>query len=640
MRRLCTGLLVGLLATTTLLAAERPNVLLFLVDDMGWMDSSTYGSRYYESPHLDRLAAQGMRFTDAYALPLCSPTRASILTGKYSSRHGVTSATGHQPPQPEDDPLLPETAPPRQRWIYPESRNYLLPEEFTLAEALQQAGYRTGHLGKWHLGLTEPHWPDRQGFEVTFHGKPDPGPASYFSPYGFRLYQSFPDGPDGEYITDRLTAEAIRFIDVADDRPFFLNLWHYGVHGPWGHREEITRRYADKNDPREEQGNPIMASMLHSVDESLGRILDHLERSGQARETVVIFYSDNGGNTHSNTPDDQKQARVKPGHPRYEMLADWRKWAGDRPPTSNAPLRDGKGRLYEGGIRVPLVVSWPGRIAAGTLSDAIVGPIDLYPTIFDLLGLPLPEQQHLDGLSFAPVLTGRGDFPRETYFTWFPHLVPGVAVRQREWKLIRRYEPTPEYPSGFELFNLKEDLSEQHNLAGDRPEKVAELNALIDSFLKQTHARQPVPNPAFDTKARSQEAALRGWVVKFAESRSTPDGLQLDAQSQRILLARTGLKQTGPLLLRLRLTAPRGGAGEVQWRLAGQETFQPGLSAPLVVEPREREQLVELPLPIEGELFHLRMFLPGSSRVVVSSIEFWDAAGTRKLQEWSFASSN
>jgi arylsulfatase A-like enzyme len=315
------GAAVLLLASLSALAQERPaqtarrpNIVLFLADDMGWIDCGAYGSKYYETPNIDRFATRSMRFTDAYAQPLCSPTRASILSGKYSARHGITSATGHQPPQPADFKFLPESAPPNQAVLVPQSKNYLEPGEITLAETLHAAGYRTAHIGKWHLGLTKPYWPEQQGFDFAFHCHPDPGPPGfYFSPYnvkpdgesrGQTRVGTITDGPQGEYIVDRLADEAVKFIDANRDRPFFLNLWNYGVHGPWGHKEQYTRAFANKKDPRGLQGNPIMASMLKSVDECFGRILDALDRNGLTDNTIVIFNSDNGGNTHSNTPED------------------------------------------------------------------------------------------------------------------------------------------------------------------------------------------------------------------------------------------------------------------------------------------------------------------------------------------------
>src|SRR4029078_8711373 len=237
-------------------------------------------------------ATRSMRFTDAYAQPLCSPTRGSLLSGKYSARHRITSATGHQPPQAPGYKFLPDSAPPNQPTLTPESKNYLEPSEITLAETLHAAGYRTAHIGKWHLGLTEPYWPERQGFDVAFHCHPDPGPpGAYFSPYGVKpdaqprgksRVATITDGPPGEYIVDRLGDEAVKFIEANRGRPFFLNLWNYGVHRPWGHKPEYTKVFASKKDPRGVQGNPIMASMLRSVDECFGRVLDTLDRLGLA----------------------------------------------------------------------------------------------------------------------------------------------------------------------------------------------------------------------------------------------------------------------------------------------------------------------------------------------------------------------
>ncbi|MEO1861949.1 MAG: sulfatase-like hydrolase/transferase, partial [Verrucomicrobiia bacterium] len=310
-----------------------PNVVLFLVDDMGWMDSTPYGSKYYETPNMKRLERQSMRFTNAYATPLCSPTRASILSGQYSSRHGVTSASGHQKALPARASRYPEKASPSQKFIYPISKRYLDPELVTMAEVLQGAGYRTGHFGKWHLGLSQEHWPEKHGFQVAFHAQPSPGPpgSNYFSPYGVHKtgepspkhpVGTITDGPKGEYITDRLTDEAIRFVERHKNEPFFLNFSHYAVHGPWGHKEEYTKQFANKVDPRGQQKNPIMASMLKSVDESLGRLLDKLDELGLTGNTLFIFYSDNGGNTHSNLPG-ARGMDVKQGHPKWKFVQDW-----------------------------------------------------------------------------------------------------------------------------------------------------------------------------------------------------------------------------------------------------------------------------------------------------------------------------
>lgn len=628
-------------------AARPPNVILFLVDDMGWMDCGANGSQYYETPNMDRLAKQGMRFTQAYAQPLCSPTRASILTGQYASRHRITSATGHLPPQASDDGLMPKGAGPGVPLLMPESKNFLEPSQITLAEALRDAGYRTAHIGKWHLGLTPPYWPERQGFEIAFHAEPSPGPASYFSPYGVSSdgepgprhpVGTITDGPAGEYITDRLTDEAINFVKANRDRPFFLNLWHFGVHGPWGHKESYTAEFAKKTDPRGVQGNPIMASMLKSVDESLGRLMATLDDLHLADDTIVIFYSDNGGNVHSNTPEDEKGKRRKAGDGR---LLDWRKWAGDRPPTCNAPLRNGKGSLYEGGIRVPLFVRWPGHVTAGTTSDAVVGCIDLYPTLLDLAGVPVPAAQKVDGVSFAPVLRGTGALTREAYFTWFPHLVPGVAVRKGDWKLIRRFTERPDQYAGLrELFNLKDDLSETNNLAAAMPEKVKELDALIDAFVAETDALYPKPNPAYrPASAATAPAAepMRGLVPKFCAAAVTGGVLRVESTAGKPFLGTASVKGNGPFTLSLRARSVAGGAGKVQWVVPGQNDFNaPGQTAEFALKPGREWQDVRVPLPIAGAPHIVRLYLPADkSPVEIASIRYTDSAGKIACQ-WSF----
>jgi arylsulfatase A-like enzyme len=403
---------------------------------------------------------------------LCSPTRASILTGQTAARHGITAPACHTPPRPH--PTNP-----------PITRNYLDPEQFTLAEALRDAGYRTGHFGKWHLGLVQEHWPEAQGFEIAFHAEPSAGPPSYFSPYlvfppgvdkprivdGYATSTgTITDGPPGEYITDRLTDEAIKFMRTNKDRPFFLNLWHYAVHGPWGHKEEYTREFAKKKDPTGRQANPIMASMLKSVDESLGRILDELDRLGLTRNTVVIFSSDNGGNTRN--VEKAPEERAKLSRRFRELDEDWRKWAPNLPPTSNAPLRDGKGSLYEGGTRVPLMIRWPGQVPAGTTTDAVVHSYDYYPTLLEILGLPKPPQQTFDGISFASVLRDpAATLPQRPIFIAAQN---GCSVRLGDWKLVRDYQKP-----AFELYNLKDDLGETTDLMARHPEKAKELEALL-----------------------------------------------------------------------------------------------------------------------------------------------------------------
>ena len=629
--------------------AGKPNVVLFLVDDMGWMDSTPYGSKYYETPNMKRLQTQSMRFTDAYATPLCSPTRASILSGQYSSRHRVTSASGHTPAAPEGASPYPAKAAPNQPLIYAKSTNYLDLDLITLPEVLSDAGYRTGHFGKWHLGLSQEHWPEQHGFEVAFHAEPSPGPPSYFSPYGVQRngvpsnkhhVGTITDGPEGEYITDRLTDEAIRFVQAHQDEPFYLNFWHFAVHGPWGHKEEYTRQFAGKTDPRGLQQNPIMASMLKSVDESLGRLMDTFDELGLTDNTLFIFYSDNGGNTHSNVPGSRQIANIKPGHPRWEFVQDWKKWAGDQPPTNNAPLREGKGRIYEGGQRVPLMVRWPGRIDPGSVSDAVVGPIDLYPTILEATGLELPAGHVVDGESIMPILEQTGALKRQAYFTWFPHLIPAVSVRAGDWKLIRRFAPHPNYPEVRELYNLGEDIGESRNLASVMPDKVKELDELIDQFVVETGALYPKPNPDFNGSANGPADAvsrsIAGLVARMCEVEPLKAAIRVRAEGRTPFLGTAQVKFDGPLTLKLRARSQTGGKGKVQWRTATQETFVDTQAVTYELPAGEAWQEITVQVPVQGRASVLRLYLPAESGdVEIQSIQFLSESGREKV--WDFA---
>lgn len=555
---------------------RRPNVIFFLMDDMGWMDSTVYGSRYYDTPNMERLAKRSMMFTDAYAAnPLCSPTRASILTGKYPARLGITAPLGHLPPLPPDTLLMPRVGSRFQKMLFPESKRFLPPEEYTIAEALRDAGYKTAHIGKWHLGLNPEHWPETQGFEVSFHGAPDPGPRSYFSPYQFQA-GTVTDGPRGEYITDRVTDEALKFIEANRDRPFLLHLWHYAVHGPWGHKEEITKRFLDRKDPRGKQDNPLMASMLWSADESLGRVLDKLEELKIADNTILIFFSDNGGNVHSNTEEDGKEPPKDT--PQWKMLQDYRRWAGYRPPTNNFPLRSGKGTIFEGGTREPMFVCWPGVVAAGSRCSEVVSSVDFYPTILEMVGLQPKQGQILDGESIVPLLKQAGKLGREAIFCHFPHSLgsrspAATYVRKGDWKLIRVHDVSEFFPDRHMLYNLREDIAETNNLATQMPDKVKELDALIDKFLADTGALVPVPNPAYDPRTKP----IQGWrpLGECALS-AGKDGLVIETQAKtdRVSMFTNDTPDaTGALVMKFRMRTESGKNGFAYWSTLREPKF-------------------------------------------------------------------
>lgn len=648
MRRLFSLALLGLISAATPVAGadQRPNLLLIVVDDMGWMDSTVYGSQYYETPNFERLAARGMVFWNAYsANPLCSPSRASLLTGQYPARHGITSAVGHTPPDPPNTPRYPERVSPGSRLLQPRPNRFLDPAIVTMAEVLREAGYRTAHLGKWHLGLNPEHWPEAQGFETVFHGAPDPGPPSYHSPYGFKA-GTIKDGPPGEYITDRLASEAVEFIETHRDEAWYLNLWQFGVHGPWGHQEAYTKAFAKKTDPRGAQKNPIMASMLKSVDESIGRVLDTLDRLNLTDNTLVILTSDNGGNVHSNTANDVKISGAKPGDRRWPMIEGWRKWAGTEPPTNNAPLRDGKSTLYEGGVRVPLIVSWPGgKVPKASDTMAFASGIDVFPTVLDAFGLKAPTNQPIDGISLLPVLRGEEETTkRDTLFNYFPHggpaKPPGVTVRRGDWKLIRWFETGPEHPEPIELYHLRDDIGESTNVAKWHPDEVAALNGLIDQFIADTGATPPKPNPAYRESsvgnAPVPDDPLLGWVPKSATAERGPNGLTVTpAAKGRAFIAITrlaALKHTGPMRVTIDFAKSAAGEGSAQWRTADQDVF-PESGQRTSFSVADSAESASADLPIDGKLAHLRLFLPGAA--VIREIRFEKDDG-ETLMRWRF----
>lgn len=455
--------------------STKPNIVFILADDLGWMDVGCNGSKYYSTPNIDKLASRGMRFTNAYtASPLCSPTRASILSGKYPERFHFTTPSGHLPPNP-DAPLMADRAAPWQKVITPASRTFMPLEEITIAEVLKENGYATGFIGKWHLGRN-PYSPENQGFDFNVGGGPNPGPPDYFSPYRIK---NLPDGPPHEYITDRITEEAIKFIENKKDSPFFLCLWEFAVHAPYQGKLNYVREYEDKVDPRGQQGNPIMAAMIQSLDESVGRVMNKLDELNLSENTIIIFYSDNGGNM-------------------YDLIE-------GKTPTNNYPLKFGKGNIHEGGIRVPLIVAWPGRIKAGTVSDEIVSSIDIYPTLLQATQSPPDPRQLLDGVSLIPVLTKGLQLKREAIFCHFPHYVPApdnypsTSVRKGKWKLIKVYGEGDNKEDAYELYDLQDDQGENKNLASQMPFKVKKLNKLIINHVNKVNGIFPVKNPAYQS---------------------------------------------------------------------------------------------------------------------------------------------
>jgi len=456
----------------------QPNIVLILIDDMGWRDLACTGSDFYETPHIDRLAAAGTVFTQAYATcPVCSPSRASILTGKYPASVGITEWIGGNN---------------HGRLIGAPYRRKLSTGEVTVAKALRAGGYRTWHVGKWHLGGPG-SYPEDHGFEVNIGGYEAGWPeGGYFAPY---QNPKLPDGPPGECLTDRLTDEAISLIKGNRDRPFFLNLWHYTVHTPIQGKPDLVAKYEakarklgldrletlKKGEPfpclekrdrnivrRVVQSDPAYAAMVENLDENVGRLMRALGEAGQADNTIVVFTSDNGG------------------------LA-----TAEGSPTTNLPLREGKGWMEEGGTRVPLMVSWPGQAKAGGKCAAPVTGADLFPSFLEAAGLPLLPAQHKDGMSILPLVRGGDRLGREEIFWHYPHYsnqggTPGSSIRAGDLKLIEFFET-----GKLELYDLATDPEENRDLASADPAAARRLHGMLKDWRKSAGAVLPEPNPEF-----------------------------------------------------------------------------------------------------------------------------------------------
>ena len=466
-----------LLALSGLNAAEssqprRPNVIVILVDDLGQTDIACYGSQFYETPHVDQLAKDGVRFANGYsACTVCSPTRAALLTGKYPARLHLTDwIAGHDRP--------------KAKLKIPDWQKFLPFEEITLAEQFKSAGYATASIGKWHLtpGLKEgdeAYYPEKHGFDVNVGGYARGQPPRYVAPYGI---PTLPEGPAGEFLTDREANEAVKFIEANKAKPFFIYLPHYAVHTPLGGKPEVIAKYQAKTakHPDLKQKNATYASLVESVDDSLGTIRAALKRLKLEDDTIIIFTGDNGG-----------------------LL----------PVTDNAPFRVGKGSAYEGGVRVPLIVCWPGVTKPGLVETTPALTIDLYPTLLELTGVK-PMQSLVDGISLAPLLKSGAKPDRDAIFWHYPHYHPGgatpySAIRSGDFRLVHFYEDGHD-----ELYDLAQDVGESKDLAAAQPERAKGLRARLDAWLKSVDAQLPTPNPAYDPVADANQGKKNAKAKK------------------------------------------------------------------------------------------------------------------------------
>jgi arylsulfatase A-like enzyme len=459
MRNIVALLSLALFATVAGGQTARPNIIFVLVDDLGWADLGCYGSRFHQTPNLDRLAAQGVRLTSAYAAgPVCSPSRVAMLTGLHPQRLGITDWLGGSRTGLLNPPPLP---------------THLPAETVTIGAALAEAGYATGYFGKWDLGGA-PFAADRFGFGVNLGGT-GKSTVPHQPPYGLA---NLPDGPRGEFIGDRLTNEAIAFMRANQDKPFFVYLSHFDVHNPPAGRAELVARYRQKaaesaapaaerfrkestwND-RRVQDDPVYAAMVEMVDENMGRLLAAVDELKLAGRTLVVFTGDNGGLS-----------------------------TAEGSPTSNAPLRCGKGWLYEGGVREPLIVRWAGG-KAGAICDVPVTSVDFVPTLLELAGIAAKPGMPLDGISMAGLLRGEAGDANRPIFWHYPHYAnqggwPAAAVRAGDWKLLEFFED-----HRVELYNLKEDIGEQRNLSAGNPGKTQELLGLLHQWQERVKAAMP-----------------------------------------------------------------------------------------------------------------------------------------------------
>jgi arylsulfatase A-like enzyme len=468
-------------------AAEpaKTNVILILADDLGGKDLGCYGSTYHRTPNLDRLAAGSLRFTDAYAAcPVCSPTRAAILTGKYPARLHLTDWLPGRADRAD------------QMLLRPAFNRALPPGEATVADVLRANGYATAHFGKWHLGGGASD-PTKRGFEVSIGGDNTGAQATYFAPFrgpNGRFLPGLEKAPEGEYLTDRLTAEAVKFIEKNRDRPFFVYLAHNAPHIPLKAKPELIAKYR-RGGPPGTQNNPTYAAMVESLDDGVGKILHTLDELKIADHTAVLFTSDNGGLSILEGP--------------------------DTPATSNAPLREAKGFLYEGGIRVPLIVRWPGITRPGTTSNVPVSSIDFFPTFVDLCGVKMDAK--VDGVSLRPVFGG-GTLTRDALYWHYPHYSnqggrPGGAIRAGSFKLIEHYEDGRK-----ELYHLANDVGETHNLIAERPQVAKALAELLVEWRRSVDAQMMKTNPDYVPnpqgadgviKLPARTAAIHGIQVRF-----------------------------------------------------------------------------------------------------------------------------
>jgi arylsulfatase A-like enzyme len=621
-----TILLLLLIITAAVSPAEaepaspsRPNILLILADDLGARDLGCFGSSYYETPNIDRLASRGVRLTNAYsASPICSPTRSSIMVGQHPARTGITAPACHLPTVVLEKELAASNA----RVHVANSLTRLKPGYYTLAEALKDAGYATGHFGKWHLGHNlapgDAYEPRDQGFEVDWpHTPKAPGPGGgYFAPWTKFISDPAITDEAGRHVDERMADEAGQFIRDSKGRPFFVNFWLFSVHSPWNTRPDYIEHFKKKTDPANPQKNPLYAAMVKSMDDAVGRLLRHLEESGEADNTLIIFWSDNGGFAY---PPEQTDPAG------YAEI----------PATSNLPYRSGKTSVYEGGTREPGIVVWPGKVKPGTTADFLIQSTDLYPTLLHVGGASPKADQKTDGFDQTAALTG-GASPRTQIFCHFPHgnaardavmdgFYAGSYVREGDLKLIRFYARADDGSDELELYDLARDPGERHNLAKEKPEVAARLNGVLDGFLKDTEAVIPKLNPNCRDVPRNSKPAPKkkapapddlpgGWKNRAGAAVVRDGVLNVQAKGDDSFLGVSASLPAGAARLTFRVRAAQAGEGKIT--LPSAPGTAETLSVPYKVTGESAWETVTVELPVKEKTSILRLYLPSGSAAV------------------------
>ena len=627
-----------LLAPLAALAADKPNVIFILADDLGAHDLGCFGSTFYETPNIDRLAKRGTRFTQAYAAsPLCSPTRSSILVGQYPARTGITAPVCHLPAVLLEKSLG-KNENGKVRVLVADSITRLKPEYFTLAEALKEAGYATAHFGKWHLGHNlkpEDHYePQDQGFDSDFPHVPNAaGPGGgYLAPWKFIKDPTITDEV-GVNIEDRMSKEAAKYIAAHKAKPFYLNYWAYSVHSPWNARADYIEYFKSKADPKNPQHNALYAAMVKSLDDGVGRILQAVDDAGIADNTIIVFYSDNGGFAYPPKKTDPEG---------YAEI----------PATSNLPLRSGKASLYEGGTREPFIFAWPGKAKAGATSDILFQTVDFYPTLLSFVGLKPHDGIKLDGLDQSKALLG-GESHRDRVFCHFPHgnatrdsvmdgFYAGTYVRKGDWKLLRFYARNDDGSDDLELYDLKNDLGERRNLAKEKPELVKELNGLITDFLKDTEAVIPKLNPNFGKaapKAPAKKKAVAAddlpgdWKNRAGKASVIEGALHIESKGANSFIGVGAGLTAGKAKLTFKLRAPQAGEGRIA--LLGAAGGAEMLSVSYRTSGEAVWQTISVDLEAKQATGILRLYLPtGSAAVDLDDIVLTPAQGAPR--RWEF----